>query len=148
MEGLQIESCCLQRHPIQTDTEFYDKYKCRNDHLKLKSIRRSDADLVLQTFFKLNVLALDDMEVYDNLRWFPRHLVSLTISNSVIERHLLQNWLDKNRSWLEFLKIDNVDHSFPLRGKVDGLWKPLNLENYCPQLFDYSRRFVERQSRL
>lgn len=110
--GLQIQSCCLQKHPIHTDEEFYGKYKSRNTFLKIKNVRESDADQVLRIFTGISRLALYDMQIFQGLTAFPANLKELTITNSVIEHHILQNWLELNASTLRLLNVDKVEHSF------------------------------------
>lgn len=110
--GLQIQQCCLDRHPIRTDKEFYKKYKTRNSFLKIKSISESDADQVLRIFSGISRLALYEMQIFEDLPAFPTTLEKLTVTDSVIEQQFLQKFLDNNKSTLQLLSMENVEHSF------------------------------------
>lgn len=125
---LQIEPCCLRKHPICTDQKFYKKYKATDMYLGLKSIPESDVNQVLRFFNTLDHLALYNMQILDELDAFPENLSRLTITNSVIEGQLLQDWLDNNRARLWCLTMENVKHSFPLNGQGGHLGKELLIE--------------------
>lgn len=127
--GLQIEPCCLQKHSIHADKAFYEKYGS-NKSLKLLSLGQSEANQVLQYFPDITRLSLCNMEILDGFNTFPAELMELFMSDSVIERHVIESWFAATVSSLSFVVMQNVKHSFPLQGKVGGLGKALTIDGF------------------
>lgn len=128
--GLQIEPCCLQKHSLYADKDFYVKYGSKNKCLHLLSLRQSEANQILQFFTEITRLVLFNMEILEDLDTFPTKLYKLNIFDCVIERLVLEKWFTATASTLRMFTMENVTHSFPLRGNVGRLGKPLLMNNF------------------
>lgn len=106
--GLNIEGCCLAKHPVDYRDAIYREYGEKTTSLTLQDIHERDARKILKYFTAVKRFTVRNMLMLESIDGFPTHLSCLTILDCEIKESLRTSWIERSKETLTHLHLDNL----------------------------------------